>query len=211
MHSTQTNALHPRARTGGIALAKNAEQIKVAANGGLYLARLNDNPELPEDSTTPLDPLFKEVGYAGEDGVTFNKSEEVEDVNAWQSPVPVRRIVVSRDFSASTNLIQWNRDSVALAFGGGEWSEPAPEVYKYLPPSDYDPLTDWVAVIEAIDGTRKDRWVIERCNITGDVETQAVRNAAMSLSITLSALTPDGKDRAWSFYSNDPAFKAVGS
>lgn len=192
-------------------MAQDSKQIKVAANGGLYLARFDDNPTLPTNVEDPLDELFNEVGYSGDDGVTFTKSEEIEDVNAWQSQNPVRRIVVSRDFSAATSLIQWNRDSVALAFGGGEWSEPEPEVFRFDPPADYDPLTEWVGVIETIDGDRIDRYVIERCNITGDVETQAVRNAAMALPVTLSALTPDGKDRPWYFVSNDPAFAPVGS
>lgn len=186
-------------------MAQNAEQIKVAANGGLYIARYDDEPALPTDLTTALDPAFSEVGYASDDGVTFNKSEEVEDIMVWQSPTAVEKIVTGRNFGANTTLVQWNRESVALAFGGGEWSEPKAGVYRFDPPSDYDPLTKWVAVIETIAGERIDRWVIERCTITGDVETQAVRNAPMALPIELSALTPDDKDKPWFYLSNDEA------
>lgn len=189
-------------------MPQNSEQIKVAANGGLYIARFDDSPKLPTDVTTALDPLLKEVGYSSDDGVTFNKSEEVEDINVWQSPNPVEKIVTKRDFSAGTSLVQWNRDTVAMAFGGGEWSEPKVGTYRFDPPADFDPLTKWVAVIETISGERIDRWVIERCTITGDIETQAVRNAAMMLPITCSALTPDGKDRPWYYLSNDTAFEA---
>lgn len=193
-------------------MAQDSKQIKVAADGGLFIARFEDEPTLPTNVADPLDSLLNEVGYSSDEGVTFTKSEEVEDINVWQSQTPARRIVTSRDFSAATTLAQWNRETVALAFGGGGWTEPEPGEYRFDPPADYDPLTEWVAVIEAKDGDRVDRWVIERCNITGDVETQAVRNAGMFLSVTLSALTPDGKDRPWYYLSNDePAYAEAGS
>jgi hypothetical protein len=189
-------------------MGQDSSQIKVAANGGLYIARYDDTPTLPTDVETVLDPLLGEVGYASDDGVTFNKSEEIEDINVWQSQNPVDKIVTKRDFSAGASLMQWNRETVATAFGGGTWTEPKVGVFRFDPPADYDPLTKWTAVIETITGDRIDRWVIERCTITGDIETQAVRNAAMMLPITLSALTPDGKARPWYYLSNDPSFEA---
>lgn len=190
-------------------MAQNAEQIKVAANGGLYIARFDAEPTLPTDVDTALDPLFSELGYASDDGVTFNKSEEVEDVTVWQSKSAVEQIVTSRNFSAASQLAQWNRETVSLAFGGGEWSEPETGVYRYDPPSDYDPLTKWVVVIETVVGERIDRWVIERLTVTGDIEAQAVKNAPMLLPVTLSALTAPGKDKAWYYLSNDEAAYAV--
>lgn len=192
-------------------MAQNAEQIKVAANGRLHIARYDDTPELPEDVESPLDSAFSELGYVSDDGVTFNKSEEVEDVTVWQSKSAVDQIVTERNFSASTQFAQWNRETFALAFGGGEWSEPSSGLVRYDPPSDYDPLTKWVTVIETIVGERIDRWVIERLTITGDIEAQAVKNAPMLLPVTLSALTAPGKDKAWYYLSNDPAFEEVGS
>ncbi len=191
-------------------MAQDSKQIKVAANGGLYIARLEDEPTLPTDADTVLDSLFSEVGYIGDDGATFTKSEEVEDIMAWQSPNAVRKIVTSRNFGASCPLLQWNRDTVALAFGGGEWTEPKVGTFRFDPPSDYDALTEWVVVLETIDGDRTDRWVVERGTITGDIETQATRSGAMVVPVDVSALTPSGKDKAWYYLSNDPAFE-VGS
>lgn len=192
-------------------MAQNKEQIKVAAKGGLFIARSADEPTIPTDLDTELDPLFNEVGYFGDDGATFAKGEEVEEIMAWQSQTAVRKIVVKRDFSMGGTLLQWDRTNVALAFGGGEWTEPKAGVYRFDPPADYDPLTDWVGVLEARDGDRIDRWVIEQGNVTGDIETQAVRNAGMTLPVNLSALTPDGKDRPWYYLSNDDAAYAAAS
>jgi hypothetical protein len=191
-------------------MAQKADEIKVASEGKIYVATLASEPELPEDTTTALDAAFKELGYASDDGVTFTKSEEVEDINVWQSQTPARRIVTSRDFAAAVPLAQWNRDTVSTAFGGGEWTEPSVGVYQFNPPADNDPLAEYVVVIEGEDGERKDRFVIERCNVTGEVETQFVRNAPSLLPVTFSALTPDGKDRPW-FYLTDDEAMAAGS
>lgn len=192
-------------------MAQTNKEIKVAANGGLYIARLEDEPTIPTNADDPIDPILKELGYASEDGATFNKSEEVEEVFVWQSLNAVRKIVTKRDYTANVALAQWNRETVALALGGGEWSEPEPDTYRFDPPADYDPVTDWVAVLETIDGDRVDRWIFERANITGDIEVQAVRSAPMLLPVTLSALTPDGADRPVHYISNDPAYEPAGS
>lgn len=190
-------------------MAQTAEQIKVAAEGKIYIAQKAWEPVLPTDVTTALDTNFKEVGYASDDGVSFSKSEQVEDVNVWQSQTAARRIVTSRDFSATVPLAQWNRNTVSAAFGGGTWSEPKVGVFRFDPPADVEALAEYVVVIEAEDGKKKDRWVIERCNVTGDVETQFVRNAAALLPVTFSALTPDGKEKPWYFLTNDAAMKAT--
>jgi hypothetical protein len=188
-------------------MANDASQIKVASNGGIFVARFEDEPTLPTDLTTPLDAAFTNLGYVGDDGVTFNKSEEVEDIKVWQKTTPARRITTSRDFSAAGPLTQWNQDTVATAFGGGEWTEPKSGVFRYDPPDDMDPLAEWVVVVEGQDGDRLDRWVIERANVTGDIETQYVRNAPSLLPVTFSALTPDDKDHPWYYLTNDEAME----
>jgi hypothetical protein len=192
-------------------MSENSKQIKVAAKGALYLARFDDEPKLPTDLTSSIDEAFNEVGFFSDDGATCTKSEATENVMVWQKKTPARIIVTERNFTIAGSLAQWNRENVEVAMGGGEWTEPKTGVFRFDPPADYDALTDWVAVLETIDGARIDRWIVERCNITGDVETQAVGNAAQMLPISLAALTPDGKDRPWHYLSNDDAAYAVGS
>lgn len=189
-------------------MAQKSDQIKVAADGGIFVAPFAASPTLPTDVTTPLDEDFVELGYSSDDGATFTKSEEVEKIMVWQKLTPAREIVTSRDFSAATALSQWNRDTVSTALGGGTWTEPKPGVFRFDPPDDADPLAEFVVVLEAVDGDRIDRWVIERCNVTGDVETQMVRNAASLLPVTFSALTPDNKDHPWYYLTNDEAMEA---
>lgn len=190
-------------------MAQDPKEIKVLAEGDLYIAPLGTT--LPTKPEAALDAGFINLGLVTDDGVTFSAGKEVEDIRSWQRTTPSRRIVTSRTYTAAAQLQQYNRENFALAFGGGEWTEPSAGVYRYDPPADADPLAEYAVVIEGKDGDREDRAVILRATIEGDVETQFVRNAPAVLPITFSAMTPDEADRPWYYLSNDDAFAPAGS
>lgn len=185
-------------------MAQNTDEIKVLAEGDLYVAPVGT--KLPESVSDVLDAAFVNLGLTSDEGVTFAHGSEVEDIMSWQRLTPSRRIVTSRSFSAATQLQQYNRENFAIAFGGGDWTEPKAGVYRYDPPADADPLAEYAVVIDGQDGERKDRAVIMRATIEGEVETQFVRNAAALLPVTFQALTPDEEDAPWYYLSNDEAF-----
>lgn len=190
-------------------MAQESKEIKVLASGELYVAPVGT--KLPTKPDEALDPAFIGLGLVTEDGVTFTNGKEVEDIRAWQKPNAVRRIVTGRSYTVATQLEQYNRENFALAFGGGDWSEPSAGVFRYDPPADADPLAEYAVVIDAADGDREDRAVIMRATVEGDVETQFTRTAAALLPITFSALTPDEAERPWYYVSNDEAFAVTGS
>lgn len=190
-------------------MAQDTNEIKVLAHGDLWIAP--EGTSLPVTVEEDLDAAFVNLGLTTEDGVTFSAGSEVEDIRSWQRTTPSRRIVTSRTFSVASQLQQYNRDNFALAFQGGEWTEPSVGTYRYDPPADSDPLAEYVVVIDAQDGDREDRAVILRATVEGEVETQFVRNGAALLPVTFTALTPDNADRPWYYLSNDPAFDPAGS
>lgn len=187
----------------------NAEQIAVAASGHISVAPIGTT--LPTDPTAALDDAFVDLGYVTEDGVTFTAEPTVEDINAWQSATPVRRLVTARALTVTWQGLEWNKDTFALAFGGGTWTEPTSGVYQYDPPADTDALAEYALVIDAADGDKNYRWIVKRGNVTDAVETNLVRSGAALLPVTFSALTPDGEDTAWLFLTDDAAFDIVGS
>ena len=64
-------------------------------------------------------------------------------------------------------------------------------------------------VIDAIDGDRHFRWVINRGNVADAVATNLVRTGAAVLPVTFTALAPEGADRAWFFLSDAAEFAAA--
>ncbi len=188
-------------------MSANSDQVVVGAAGRVYVAPVGTT--LPTSPTSLLDASFADLGYVSEDGVTLSFALTTEDVTAWQTAFPIRRIGTGFEGSAAFTLLQFNSDTVSVAFGGGTVTEPTPGVYKYTPPAASD-VAEYSAVIEWSDGSRDYRWVINRCTVSDGVETNLVRNAAAQLPITLAVLGDDGVD-PWYLVTNDPALAPAGS
>lgn len=187
-------------------MAQDADEIQVAANGDLYIAPYGTTLPADTDPRAALNAAFSNVGYLSDDGMSLAAGASVEDIRVWQKQNPARRIVTERTFSASGSLAQWNEETFAVAFGGGEWTTTAAGVYRYDPPADGAAITEYAAVLDWQDGDRLYRTVIQRATLADDVETQLVRNGPSLLPITLNALTPDDEDAPWFFVTDDPAF-----
>jgi hypothetical protein len=184
---------------------KNADEITIAANGSISIAPVGT--EVETDPEAALDAAFVELGYVTEDGVTFNAAPELLRILAWQASQPVRQSVTSRTTTVAYQLQQWNADSFPLAFGGGEWVQDGSGIWRFDPPGDEDDLPEYVQVVDFADGDRKFRQASYRVNVTEGVETNLVRGGAAVLPITTEVLAaPEGVDRPWNIWSNDPAF-----
>ena len=187
-------------------MAKDSNELVVAQTGSVYIAPVGT--VVPDTPATALAGDWVELGYTTTDGVSFSASVEFDDIDAWQSTTPVRRIVTGRDASVTFTLEQWNPDSFALAFGGGAWTEitapvpPAPGVWEYTPPADTDSIAEYALAVDFVDGDEARRIHVYRGNVTDSVETTLTRTGASVLPITFSALTPDGGDTAWRLLSN---------
>ncbi len=188
-------------------MAKNSDQVRVALTGSVSVAPYTGSLVLPTDPTAALNASFKDLGYTSTDGVTFNVGVEVEDIDVWQKQTPVRRVVTSRPSSLAFQLAQWNKDTFAVAFGGGTWTETTSgsNLWRYDPPADGDSLAEYAVVIDFVDGDVHGRVVLQRATMNEGVETQLVRNNAAWLPVTFNALTPDDEDAAWYFLSDDDA------
>lgn len=189
-------------------MAKNAKEMRYATDGNLWIAEYGVT--LPESIGDELDKEFANLGYATEDGVTGTQSVSADDIKVWQEADPVDKRVTERAFSIAAQLVQTNRDVYAAAFGGGEWTEPAPGEYEYLPPAGSDALPEYSLVVDIEDGDVHDRVIIPRCVVAEEVAVQYVRNEAAKYPLTFSALAPVGGGRSWRFQTNN-AHMAVGS
>lgn len=189
-------------------MPQNKEEIVVALDGSVNLAPAGTT--LPT-SLAALDAAFEDLGYQSSDGVTFSVTPNVENIEAWQSATPVRKIVTARTLTLGFSALQWNVSTFAAAYGGGAWTEleapspPDPGLYRYDPPSDEDDLVDYAGVVDFVDGDKNYRLVVKQANITEAVETNLARGGAAVIPITIEAITPDGADTSWYLLSDDPA------
>jgi hypothetical protein len=182
---------------------QNAQHVVVAGTGAVYVAP--EGTALPADLVTPLPATWVDIGYIGEDGVTFTFSREQEDVMAWQVSTPVRVLVTNEPITVEYELEQFDREAVLLAFRGGAFTG-ATAPFTYTPPdagaSDVRAMT-----IDAVDGDYTFRFTFPRLQISDDVALQLVRTDVIRLPLTFNVLAAPTK---WAIISDHPAFSTAG-
>lgn len=176
----------------------DASEVVVGANGRVLVAPAGT--ALPTNMAAP-NAAFIEVGYVSEDGVTFTDGQDREDIGAWQSFYPIRKVVTGKNSGVEFVMRQWNEHTVKLAFGGGTISRTG-GVSTYTPPEPGD-LDERAMIVEWEDGDDTYRLVFPRGEVTGEVSSNVTRTAAADLPISFES-TPAGVPSGPSDLANQP-------
>lgn len=194
--------------------AVNSTQILVPSRAYVHVAPVGT--PAPADETIALDPIWFNVGLTTPDSLSFSTEPEFEQVNTHQSDYPARRMQTSDSAAVSVDLIQWNKDNVTNAFGGGTVTQVkaatgtagqagyVPATYKFVPPV-LGSRPEKSCIIEVIDGTKRYRWVFPRVQQVEGVSSELNKGSESRLPLRFAVL---GDDTGAPFYllTNDPAF-----
>lgn len=179
-------------------MSKNAEETRVAGTGSIYIAPYG--AAIPSSWNAAIPSAYAELGYTNEDGVTFTDEPTIERKNAWQSFYPIRILETARMAKAACSLVQWNSDTLKAAAGGG--SVTAAGSGSKFTPHAAGTVTEWTVVIDVVDGTITDRYVIEKCMTTSSLEANLNRTDLAELPLELETIGVDGED-PWYMYTSD--------
>jgi len=179
----------------------DSAEIIVGGTGRLYAAP--EGTPLPASLNAAI-PGFVDLGYTTEDGAKFTDSKTTNDIRAWQSFYPTRVHVTARSAMLEFTLLQWNEDTIPLAFGGGGFTVPAAGEYRYNPPSP-ETLAVNALVLDIADGTRNFRIVIPRGFVTSNTESTFAKTGPALLPITFTVLSNDDGN-PWTIDSDDPTW-----
>lgn len=189
-------------------MTKTADELVVGANGSIYTAPVGST--VPASIATALNASWLELGYATEDGVKWTDGKTVQPIRAWQSFYDLRRIITERMGSLVFSLMQWNGETVKLAYGGGEITEPTSGAFRYTPPAPEE-VDERMLAVEWVDGAYDFRLIFPKGMVSENVETTVTRTAAGLLPITFALLGEEGEE-PFILDTNHPAFAAsVGS
>lgn len=183
-------------------MTTNASELVVGANGSVHVAPLGT--PVPTDPTTAYDAAFKDLGFNTEAGVKLRDAKTMQEIKGWQSFYTIRRIITARDLLITFSLMQWNEDTVPLAFGGGTITATGGGVHKYTPPAPQT-IDERMLGVDWVDGTKHYRLLVFRGMVTDAVETELTRQKESDLPIAFG-LTADGVTDPWLLYTDDPAF-----
>lgn len=183
-------------------MALDTTEIRVGANGSIHVAPVGTT--LPTTPDAALAAPWVNLGYTTEDGVTFGRDPSFNDIKGWQSKRTLRKILESETMMASFELIQWNKDTVALAFGGGEVTEPVSGTYRYDFPDPED-MDERAMIITWQDGTIDNRLVCPRVQVASAIEIQLTRTAETRLAVEAELL--DNTTAIAYILTDDPAME----
>jgi len=180
----------------------NAAEIIVGGTGRIYAAP--QNTPMPTHLTAVLNPAFDDLGYTTDAGAKFTDGKTTNSIRPWQSFYPVRVHVTEREAMLEFTLLQWNVETIPLAFGGGGFTMPRPGEYRYTPPAP-ETLAINALVLDITDGTRDFRIGIPRGFVTSNTESTFAKTGPALLPITFTVLANDG-GQPWTIDCDDPAW-----
>lgn len=190
----------------------DADEVVVGANGNVYVAPLGT--AAPVDPTTPPAAAWIDIGYTTEDGIEQTPSVETNEVRAWQAFYPIRRTITGRGLTIGFSILQWNKNTVPFAFGGGSVVQvpatagpPAVAAHsRYNPPAP-GAIDERAMIVHWVDGSKIYRLVIPKGMNTDLGASSLTKSDASALPITFTVLGTDGADPFY-LITNDPAFAA---
>jgi hypothetical protein len=171
-------------------VSNDADQIVIAGNGTINIAPYGT--PLPAEVDSVLHTDFDVLGYTTEDGAKFTDSKTLQDFSVWQEFYPIAKRITARDATVEFSLVEWDRRTIALGFGGGTWTEPSPGSFVYNPPNPQD-ITYYSVVIDIDDGTNDWRFLLRKATVVSNTESTFARNAMALLPITLGAVGVTGQ------------------
>lgn len=189
-------------------MANDTDEIRVYANGGVYTAEVGTT--FPATVETAIDANdWTNLGYLSEEGPRFSFGRETVAIKGWQSRYDLRRILTETPTSLTAGLKQWNRESLKMALGEGEYTEDAPGAYRFTP----DTSIEWerAVLVEMIDGDDIVRFQFPRMALDGAVEFAGIRTDSSDFDVTLMTLDPGDGIEPFEFTTNIETFAPVGS
>ncbi len=181
-------------------MTQDATELVVAAGGGVYVAdAATTEPDLDDTLTA-----WAELGFITTDGVRPSSAKDTEDIEAWQSFYPLRKLVTGIDLDIAFDLMQWNADTVPFAFGGGAITDEG-NFFRFEP-SDPGELDERALVVRWQDGDTNGQMYVPRGVITGNSEFTLSKDANANLPITFSA-TPASNTETWTLQSDSDAWE----
>lgn len=183
-------------------MALDGSKTRVALTGQVIVQDVTD-PD-PTDLTTRAGT---DLGYTTADGVSFEFDVDVEEIDAWQSMDPLRKIRTKAPKTVSFTLRQLQRETW-LATLGGTVTETATGsgLYTWEPDESTSPTKKVTVYFD--DGDISYGFIFRRCEQSGKVEMNLVRDDAVNLPNEWSVLAGPAGKKSWSVITNDPAFAA---
>lgn len=157
---------------------------------GIYIAPAGTEP--PDGTDDDWEAPWRILGYLSSDGPTVGQSVDQEDIQPWQSTVPIRSVITARSVTLQFVMWQLNALTLAVYFDADEPTPDADGAIDMVIRSD-TPQHLYAIGIDSADAERVFRIAFARASLSTAGDMQITRGAAVPLDVTLSALDDAGE------------------
>lgn len=179
-----------------------AAQVRVAGNGEISIGVVG-TASPPTDATTALGTGWTGLGYNTDSGLTVSRTVNVNDIPAWQSQVPIRKVPQDQAASIAGDFMQSNKDVVALWYATGAFAVATPST-DMKADADINPALVTKAVcLNWEDGATLFRLYFPKCQVTANGDQTLTRTGAVTYPLMFSALAPDSGTTLFSLFTSD--------
>jgi hypothetical protein len=170
-----------------------SENVFIPQQARLYLAPVGTTA--PEGPHVAMPSGWYDIGLFTPDSYNWSTDPSFEETRAHQSNYAVRRWQTEDAATIEVDLLEWTAASFKAVYGGGTVEEITPEgggasYYRFTPPA-IGTRTETAACLELIDGTKKLRRMVPRCEQAEGVEQSFEKTSASTLPLRLSVLGGD--------------------
>ena|SRR5690349_15227390 len=179
-----------------------AAQVRVAANGELSIGVV-DTAVAPTDASAALDASWTGLGYNTDSGLTVSRSVNVNDIAAWQSQVPVRKVPADQACSIAGDFMQSNKDVVGLWYATGTFALAGAGPDKEATADINPALVTKAVVLDWEDGATLFRLYIPKAQVTANGDQTLTRTGAVTYPLMFAALAPDSGTTLFTLFTSD--------
>lgn len=180
----------------------NVAQVRAALTGNVKVAPLGT--AVPTDVTSGWAAGWIDLGLVDDKGVTTSNKKSMNKVQAWQTPLPIRQLLKTRDLVYKFAGLQLNYQTAELWWDAGATSLSG-GTYTLLSPAGAS-LTEWMLGIEWKDGTLTYREVSQRGVFTDSADIVHEKGQPVLPSLTYEVLPLDLTTAPVTVLTNDTAF-----
>ncbi|WIB25813.1 hypothetical protein [Curtobacterium sp. MCSS17_015] len=184
-------------------MALNATNVMVGTTGGVYVAPTT--AAAPTEHDSALDPLFINLGYISDAGISETLDKSPQDIRAWQNSALVRRVITESSQTFNMTFIETKKETVQLYYGASVAADGSLKI----DPSKTGGRKSFV--IDVIDGDFIKRTYIPSGEVTevGDMTYSA--GDPIGYEVTLTAYASTTGDESYSAISWFGAFDTTGA